>query len=60
MKRGSIRRDRRKEYERRVDTVLDELHDKGFSKERAREYQLRQTQWWKECDRYNSQIGQLK
>ena len=46
-------RDRRKEYERRVDETLNELHDKGFTKERAGEYQRRQTLWWRECDKWN-------
>jgi hypothetical protein len=49
--------DRRREYERKVDESLKEIKDKGFTKERGQEYQRRQTEWWKECDRYG-QIGQ--
>jgi hypothetical protein len=43
--------ERRKEKERLVDEALKEIHDKGYTKERGIEYQKRQTEWWKECDK---------
>ena len=45
-----MKRDRRKEKEQLVNEALEEIHDKGFTKERGEEYQRRQTEWWKECD----------
>jgi hypothetical protein len=50
--------DRRKELEQLVNKSLEEIRDKGFTKERGDEYQRRQTEWWIECDRYDGQIGQ--
>jgi hypothetical protein len=44
--------DRRKEKERLVNEALEEIHDKGFTKERGEEYQRRQTEWWNECDKW--------
>jgi len=44
-------RDVRREKERLVVESLEEIRDKGFTKERGEEYQRRQTEWWKECDK---------
>ena len=43
--------DRRKEMEERVVESLNEIRDKGYTKKRGEEYQRRQTEWWKECDK---------
>jgi|TARA_B110000263_G_C15078291_1_gene405086 DNA topoisomerase IB len=42
--------DKRKELEQLADAALEEIRDKGFTEERGREYQRRQTEWWNECD----------
>jgi|TARA_B110001454_G_C12602062_1_gene384909 hypothetical protein len=44
--------DRRKEKERLVVDSLEEIRDKGYTEERGKEYQRRQTEWWKECDKW--------
>jgi len=44
-------RDRRKEKERQVNSAMEEIHAKGYTKERGEEYRKRQTEWWKECDK---------
>ena len=44
-------KDRRKEKEEWMIVSLKEIHDKGYTKERGEEYQRRQTEWWKECDK---------
>ena len=46
-----MKKDRRKELEERVVDSLEEIHDKGYTKERGEKYQRRQTEWWKECDK---------
>ena len=43
--------DKRKEKERLVVESLEEIRDKGYTKERGIEYQRRQIEWWKECDK---------
>ena len=53
-----MKKDVRREKEEWMLKSLREIHDKGFTKERGEEYQRRQTEWWKECDRYDGQIGQ--
>ena len=45
-------KDRRKEKEECVNEVLEEIHDKGYTKERVEEYQRLQIEWWKECDKW--------
>jgi hypothetical protein len=45
-------RDVRREKERLVVEALEEIRDKGFTKERGEEYQRRQTEWWNECDKW--------
>ena len=59
MSKGIRTNDRRREKERLVNEALEEIRDKGFTKERGIEYQRRQTEWWKVCDRYDGQIGQV-
>lgn len=44
-------KDRRKELEERVNEILKEIHDKGMGEGRGEEYQKRQIEWWKECDK---------
>jgi len=46
-----MKKDRRKELERLVVESLEEIRDKGYTKERGIEYQRRQIEWWKECDK---------
>ena len=46
-----MKRDKRKEKERLVVDSLEEIRDKGYTEERGIEYQRRQTEWWKECDK---------
>jgi|TARA_R110000764_G_scaffold234246_1_gene327996 hypothetical protein len=48
-------KDARKELERLVIESLEEIRDKGYTKERGEEYQRRQTEWWKECDKIKYQ-----
>ena len=52
-------KDRRKELERKVDESLEEIRVKGFTKERNEEYQRRQTEWWKECDKFSIGLKDL-
>ncbi len=51
VQRNKNNKDRRKELEERVVESLNEIRDKGYTKERGKEYQRRQTEWWKECDK---------
>ena len=44
-------KDKRKEKERCVNSAMEEIHAKGYTKERGEEYQRRQIEWWKECDK---------
>ena len=44
-------KDRRKELEERVNEAMYEIHDKGMGEGRGEEYQKRQLEWWKECDK---------
>jgi hypothetical protein len=30
---------------------MEEIHDKGMDEGRGKEYQKRQLEWWKECDK---------
>jgi hypothetical protein len=46
-----MKKDKRREMEKRVDDMLYEIRDKGYTKERGKEYQQRQIEWWKECDK---------
>jgi len=46
-----MKKDRRKEKERLVVESLEEIRDKGYTKERGEKYQKRQLEWWKECDK---------
>ena len=48
-------KDARKELERLVIESLEEIRDKGYTKERGEEYQRRQTEWRKECDKIKYQ-----
>ena len=48
-------KDARKVLERLVIESLEEIRDKGYTKERGEEYQRRQTGWWKECDKIKYQ-----
>jgi len=43
--------DRRKEKERLVNKAMEEIHEKGMGEGRGEEYQKRQLEWWKECDK---------
>jgi hypothetical protein len=54
-----MRKDRRKELERKVDESLEEIRVKGCTKERNEEYQRRQTEWWKECDKFSIGLKDL-
>ena len=48
--------DERKEKERQVNLAMKEIHDKGYTKERGEEYQRLQTEWWKECDKWQKWV----
>ena len=48
--------DKRKELERLVVDSLEEIRDKGYTEERGIEYQRRQTEWWKECDKWQKWV----
>jgi hypothetical protein len=43
--------DKRKELEDCVVESLEEIRDKGYTKERGKDDQQRQIEWWKECDK---------
>jgi len=45
-----MNKDKRKEAERRVNESMKEIHDKGFTWERAERYQKLQLEWWRVCD----------
>jgi hypothetical protein len=46
-----MKKDKRKELEERVNEAMDTIHDKGMGEGRGEEYQKRQLEWWKECDK---------
>jgi hypothetical protein len=46
-----MKKDKRKELEERVNEAMKDIHDKGMDEGRGEEYQKRQLEWWKECDK---------
>ncbi len=53
-------KDLRKEKEKKINESLNELDTKGFTWDRANEYQRLQTEWWKECDRIDKYDNNIK
>ena len=45
-----------KEKERLVNEAMEEIHDKGMGEGRGEEYQKRQIEWWKECDKWEDRV----